>query len=122
MKKMVIFISVSLLVLMQQAQAQYGKYIIRLKDKNNTPYSLNNPSVFLSAKAIARRDRQQINIDSTDLPVNPAYLDSIRSAGSVTILNVSKWLNQVLVQTSDADALDRIQHLSFVKALTLMKL
>ena len=117
MKKMVIFISVSLLVLMQQAQAQYGKYIIRLKDKNNTPYSLNNPSVFLSAKAIARRDRQHISIDSTDLPVNPAYLDSIRSAGSVTILNVSKWLNQVLVQTSDADALDRIQHLSFVKAL-----
>jgi hypothetical protein len=117
MKKMLIFISVSLLVLMQEAQAQYGKYIIRLKDKNNTPYSFNNPSAFLSAKAIARRDRQQISIDSTDLPVNPAYLDSIRSAGSVAILNVSKWLNQVLIQTSDADALDRIQHLSFVKTL-----
>ena len=68
MKKMLIFISVSLLVLMQQAQAQYGKYIIRLKDKNNTPYSLNNPSAFLSAKAIVRRDRQHISIDSTDLP------------------------------------------------------
>lgn len=117
MKKMLIFISVSMLVLMQQAQAQYGKYIIRLKDKNNTPYSLNNPSAFLSAKAIVRRDRQHISIDSTDLPVNPAYLDSIRDAGSVAILNVSKWLNQVLIQTSDADALDRIQHLSFVKAL-----
>lgn len=117
MKKMVIFISVPLLVLAQQAQAQYSKYIIRLTDKNNTPYSLNSPSAFLSAKAIARRERQNINIDSTDLPVNPSYLDSIRSAGSVAILNVSKWLNQVLIQTSDAGALDHIQHLSFVKAL-----
>ena len=117
MKKIFIFISVSLLVLVQQTQAQYGKYIIRLKDKNNTPYSINSPSAFLSAKSIARRDRQQISIDSTDLPVNPDYLDGIRNAGSVTILNVSKWLNQVLIQTSDAETLDRIQHLSFVKGL-----
>lgn len=116
MKKFAIIIAVFLFVSVHQAQAQSGKYIIQFKDKNNSPYSLSNPGEFLSAKSIARRERQQINFDSTDLPVNPAYLDSVQNAGSVTILNSSKWLNQVLIQTSDANALNHIQQLSFVKA------
>lgn len=53
-------------------------------------------------------------VDETDLPVNPAYIDSIRSAGAVTILNRSKWLNQVCIETTDAAALAKIQGFSFV--------
>ena len=64
-----------------------------LKDKTGTPFSVNNPSQFLSAKSIQRRVKQNISIDETDLPITPAYIDSIRLAGAVTILNKSKWLN-----------------------------
>ena len=97
------------------AHAQFTRYIIKFTDKKGTPYSFTAPSAWLSTKAIARRTNQQISYDSTDLPVNPAYLDSIRKVPNVTVLNVSKWLNQVLIRTSDANALTKINSFPFVK-------
>jgi len=97
------------------AVSQYSRQLIILKDKNGSPYSFNAPSAYLSPKAIERRTRFNIPLDSTDLPVNPVYLDSIKHAGAVTILNVSKWLNQVLIRTTDAAALDKISRMPFVK-------
>jgi serine protease AprX len=98
----------------QVCQAQFSRYIIRLKNKSGSPYSVSNPPEFLSQRAIERRIRYGINIDSTDLPVNPAYLDSIRSAGNVTVLNTSKWFNQVCIKTTDAAALSKINSFPFV--------
>ena len=83
---------------LSNAYAQSSRYIIVLNNKNNNPYSLNDPSQYLSPKAIQRRARQQIAIDSSDLPVNPAYLDSIRHAGTLSILNSS-----ILVTLNFAD-------------------
>ena len=70
--------------------AQFTKYVIEFKDKNNTPFSINHPSAFLSAKSIERRNKQNISIDETDLPIPPRYIDSVRLAGNVIILNQSK--------------------------------
>ncbi len=100
--------------------SQSSRYIIVLKNKDNNPYSLNNPAAYLSDKAIARRIRQQIVIDSSDLPITPAYLDSIRQTGTVSILNVSKWLNQVLIQTTDPQTLQNINQLSFVQSVSVI--
>ncbi len=97
-------------------RAQYSKHIIQFSDKNGTPYSFDNPSAFLSGKAIERRNRYNISLDSTDFPVSPRYIDSIRNAGAVTILNSSRWLNQVLIQSTDAAALSKIQSFPFVKS------
>jgi subtilisin family serine protease len=94
--------------------AQFTKYIVKFKDKNGTPFSINNPSQFLSAKAIARRAKQQIALDQTDLPVVPRYIDSVRLAGSVRVLDQSKWLNQICIETTDAAALQKIGAFSFV--------
>jgi serine protease AprX len=98
------------------SSAQFTKYIIRFKDKAGTPFTINNPSAYLSAKAIDRRTKQNIAIDETDLPLTPRYIDSIRLAGAVTILNKSKWLNQVCIQTTDSLALVKINSLPFVIA------
>lgn len=95
--------------------AQFSRYIIQLKDKTGTPFSTSNPQQFLSQRSIDRRIKYNITIDQTDLPIPPAYIDSIRLSGNVTILNVSKWLNQVCIQTTDAAALNKINSLSFVK-------
>lgn len=116
MNKIFIILILSVSLFLPKAQAQFSKYIIVLKDKNNTTYSLNDPSAYLSAKAIARREKQNIAIDSSDLPVNAWYIDSIRHAGAVTVLNVSKWLNQVLIQTTDNAALHKINQFAFVKS------
>jgi hypothetical protein len=112
MKKIISLICFAMLF--QQSYAQYTRYIIKFKDKQNNPYSISNPSQFLSQRAIDRRTRYNISIDSTDLPVTPRYIDSLRLAGTVTILNVSKWLNQVAIKTSDAAALTKINSFPFV--------
>lgn len=95
--------------------AQYSKHVIFFTDKNETSFSLNNPSAFLSAKSIARKTRYQVPIDSNDLPVVQRYVDSVRLAGVVTILGRSRWLNAVIIQTTDAAALQKINSFPFVK-------
>ncbi len=91
-----------------------NRYIVRFKNKGTSPYSFSNPNAFLSNRAIQRRVRYNIAIDSLDLPVTPRYIDSVRLAGVVTILNTSKWLNQVTIRTIDPIALSKINSLSFV--------
>lgn len=94
--------------------AQFTRYIIKLKDKGSSPYSLANPGQFLTQRALDRRNRYNIPIDSADIPVTPRYIDSIRLSGNVTILNNSRWLNQVAIKTSDAAALAKISGFPFV--------
>jgi serine protease AprX len=95
------------------AEAQ-TKYIVRFRDKATNTNSLNDPSGFLSQKAIQRRTNHSIPYDSTDLPVTLRYIDSILSSGAVTVLNVSKWLNSVSIQTTDVNALNKINSFPFV--------
>src|SRR5688500_1938887 len=114
MKKLFFLFFIVLLHFHSDTKAQFSKYIIRFKDKNGTPFSINDPSQFLSSKSLQRRARQNIAIDESDLPVTPAYVDSVRLAGDVTILNKSKWLNQVCIQTTDAAALVKINNFPFV--------
>jgi len=59
---------------------------VTLKDKQGTPYSLSRPQEFLSEKAISRRKEQNIGVDSTDLPVNPAYINEINLTGTTPCL------------------------------------
>jgi subtilisin family serine protease len=100
------------------SSGQFTRHIIQLKDKQGTPYTLQDASPYLSPKAIERRSRFNIALDSTDLPISAAYLDSIKKIPGVTILSVSKWLNQVLIKTSDANAITRINQFPFVNKLS----
>jgi serine protease AprX len=98
--------------------AKSQKYLVRFADKNNSAFSLSNPSAYLSQRSIDRRSRFNIPLDSTDLPVSTAYLDILRSIPGVTVLNTSKWLNQVSIQVADHSALNKIALFPFVKATT----
>ncbi len=111
------FLSVLLIgFLFNHTSAQLTRYIIKLKDKNGSPYSISDPTTYLSQRAIDRRIRYGIGIDSTDLPVDPSYVAQIRNVPGVTVLNVSKWLNAVTIQTADANALNTINGFSFVQS------
>jgi len=103
-----------LIMMSYWANAQYSRHIIRFRDKNATTFDISNPVSYLGPKAIARRNRYNIAMDSTDLPVVQTYVESIAAAGNVKVLSVSKWLNQALIQTTDAEALNRISQLPFV--------
>jgi len=93
--------------------SMFNKYVVYFKDKNNNTCSVNNPSAFLSQKAIDRRIKFGIDITEKDLPLTQSYLDSVISTG-VKILNPSKWLNCVTIQTSDSLALISIANFPFV--------
>jgi serine protease AprX len=101
-----------------QSNAQFSRYIVKFKNKGTSPYSISTPSNYLSARALTRRTNYGISIDSSDLPITPRYIDSVRLAGAVTILNPSKWLNQVSIQTTDNAALAKINSFSFVQSVT----
>lgn len=98
--------------------AQYPKYLVEFTDKNNSPYSLDNPSEYLSLKSIKRRQRYSIAIDSFDLPVNPGYIKRVLAKGPVTYLSQSKWMNKILINCSDAATIATIKSLNFVKSVS----
>ena len=112
-----LLLSVFFLLFFGVANAQYTRLIIQLKEKGNNTFSLANPSQFLSAKAILRRTKYNIPMDSTDLPVTQSYVDAIKQVSNVIVLNTSKWLNRVLIQTNDFNAINTIQALPFVETV-----
>lgn len=103
------------LLFSNETEAQFTRYIIKFKDKNSSPYSLSNPLAYLSQRAVDRRTKYGIAIDSTDLPVNPSYITQIKNVANVTLLNISKWQNAVTIKTTDPAALTTINNFSFVK-------
>ena len=115
MKKLLFLLSLIFFIGCANSYAQFSRYIIQLKDKSGNPFLTTNPAQFLTQRSVNRRIRYNIAVDESDLPITPAYLDSIRLSGNVTIINVSKWLNQVCIQSTDAAALIKINSFVFVK-------
>ena len=89
---------------------------IELKDKGNPPYTIDNPSAYLSEKALERRQRQGIAIDHTDLPIDQLYLETIKATGA-TIKATSKWIETVTVYLPDFSAVSALKNLDFVDTL-----
>ncbi len=92
--------------------AQTDRYVVYLKDKSNTSYSISNPEQFLSARSLERRSKQKINITEEDLPVNKNYVAQLTATGASAYFT-SRWMNCVLIQGTPAQ-LSAIQSLPFV--------
>ncbi len=116
MKKFLPVFLVSLF-LISESQAQFTRYLVKLKNKGGTPFTIANPIAYLTQRSIDRRTRYGIAIDSTDLPVTPSYVTQIRNVPNVTVLNVSKWLNSISILTTDANAITTISGFSFVQSI-----
>jgi hypothetical protein len=101
----------------QRQKYKYGvNYIYRiyLSDKKESPYSLAHPSRFLSHRSLARRKRQHLELDSTDLPVSPRYIRQIEKAEGVSVIGQSRWQNTLLVRVKDTTQLHTLDQLPFV--------
>jgi hypothetical protein len=117
MKKALLFLCVLLTV---QSFA-YSKYWIQFTDKSNSPYSVSNPSVYLSPRSIQRRQNQNIPVIQRDLPPNPSYIQQVLATGAVTLNYRSRWFNAISITTTDANALTAINNLPFVQSVTPVK-
>lgn len=116
MDKLVLIISLCIYWAFPSAAQHSYKYRISLSDKNVTKHSLDRPEMFLSEKALERRKKQKLAIDSTDLPVCQKYMDSIRKQG-VAIVATSKWQNTVTVMCEDTLLMDAVLCLPFVRLI-----
>jgi len=105
----------ALIMLPLAAQAQLNRYVVHFANKANSPYSLSNPSEFLSQRALARRQAQEIAITEADFPPNPAYVQQVKEAGAQAFFT-SRWFNAVLVQM-DRNLIQNIEALDFVDSV-----
>ena len=95
-----------------------NRYVVHLKDKNNSPYSISNPSEYLSQRAIDRRSKYSIPITEEDFPVNPDYIQELKINGADVFYN-SRWFNAVLIQ-ADETLIPTIEALSIVDHVELV--
>jgi hypothetical protein len=96
--------------------SQQNFYWIKFKDKKLSPYSLIQPEQFLSAESIARRQTQNILLDESDLPISPAYIDSI-SPFINELRHRLKWFNTAVVQINVSANVAILRQLSFVDSI-----
>ena len=93
-------------------------YRIYISDKNNSPYSIENPLEYLSQRAIDKRVRYNIPITEQDLPVNPQYKQQILALDAdMQLLSVSKWMNTVTIYCPDSIVVPQILNLPFVDSI-----
>jgi serine protease AprX len=92
------------------------KWWVELTDKNNTPYSIDRPWEFLSARSIERRAKNGCPTKTEDLPLDPAYLAALRAEGFV-LHGVSRWMNAVAIIADSTKALS-VQKQPFVRTIT----
>lgn len=95
-------------------------YWVQFNTKSDTPYSLNEPETFLSQRSLERRYNKNIAIDSTDLPVNPLFTDSLKSLGFF-VKHTSRWMNGAIVSLNENISIDSIIKPSFVDNYELRK-
>mgnify|MGYP002512202682 FL=1 len=115
MKRIVLGCLVACLALSASAEKNY-KYRVSLKDKAGTAYSVDKPQEFLSERALERRNRQQLSVDETDLPVSQVYVDELKGMGAKLITS-SRWNNTVVLEVSDTLLMDEVAKKSFVKGV-----
>jgi serine protease AprX len=113
MRLFLLFICIIISTAETFSQTYPNRYWIRFTDKNNNPYSLDRPEEFLSERAIQRRLKQNISLSFNDLPITPAYIDSLKALG-VPVYNTSKWFNAITTESISTELLERIYDLSFV--------
>ncbi|MCR4919102.1 MAG: S8 family serine peptidase [Prevotella sp.] len=123
-RALLLILSILLAATVSTAKVRYPgpkTYVYRyyLHDKQGCGCTLNQPHRYLSQKAIERRRHQRLKVDSTDLPVSKAYIDSFRVKG-VQILGASRWSNTVLASAEDTLLLSRLSALKCVREARLV--
>ena len=88
-------------------------YRYYLRDKQGCGFSTDRPGHYLSAKAMERRKRQRLRVDSTDLPVSQKYVEQFRVKG-VRVVGASRWNNTVVASARDTALLSQLAQLPCV--------
>ena len=92
---------------------------VNFTDKKGT-LTFSDSLTYLSHRALARRAAQGILLDSTDLPVSRAYIDSVLTLTGGKVHVISKWLNLMVVLVTDSNSIHALDGKSFIKSRNLV--
>ncbi len=119
MFKKFLWVCLCLIVVSDTADAMQYAYQVNFSNKNGTlPFS--DSLTFLTTRSLARRASQGIALDSTDLPVTKAYVDSVLHVTGGKLHCTSKWLNLCVILLSDSSQIHNAEALAFVGSTRLV--
>ena len=99
-----------------ETQPVHYRFRVYLTDKGDAVYTTDNPSQFLTEKAIERKRVQKVEIDETDFPISDDYITLVEMAGG-KVVSHSKWFNTLVVEVSDSLKIENIRSLSIVDSV-----
>lgn len=112
------FLLTTFLIFAENSPAQV-KHWVFFHEKPQATEWLQKPERFLSPRALERRQRQNIALDASDVPVDAHLIQQIKNTGAA-VLHTSKWLNAVSVFATTAQ-LEQIKKLPDVREVTEVK-
>ncbi len=89
----------ALVLLSSPVWSQTNRYMVFFSDKVGTPHLINQPSTFLSDRAMLRRTKAVVTVTDADLPVTPNYVTQVRAAGAKAFFT-TRWMNGVLIEAT----------------------
>ena len=97
-----------------EADTVRRQHLVYFRDKAGTPYFVDAPQAFLTARAVQRRARQGIAVLPRDLPVPPTYVAVLNAVAGARVRYTSRWFNAAVVRC-DSATLAVVQALPFVR-------
>jgi hypothetical protein len=86
---------------------------VYFKVKNNSQSYFDDPSLMLSQRALDRRTKQNISLDSKDIPIDKSLISQVKAVSGITVLAQSKWLNALHIRGTQL-AINSLKSFSFV--------
>ena len=115
MKKFLIICVLLVTTLNARSQAQEDAWVF-FTDKEDVEVRLANPISILTQEAIDRKNMHNTPIDERDVPVNEAYISTVKQQNGITVLAKSKWFNCVHVRGTE-NAIQELRSLAFVLSI-----
>ena len=99
--------------------------VVFFEDKAGTPFSLQEPTRYLSERSLKRREKYGISVNEQDLPVNPAYVKALGRFEGFTVSHTTRWMNGVLVYVEEGtyteeEVYGMMSQLDFVRDVRLV--
>jgi subtilisin family serine protease len=82
--------------------------------KNNAQSYYDSPLLLFSQRAIDRRVKQNIALDSKDIPIDKSFISQIKSVSGIIVMAKSKWLNALHVRGTQT-VINSLKSLAFVE-------
>jgi subtilisin family serine protease len=114
MKKLLLFIFT---ITFFNSFSQVEDAWVFLKDKPNKETFLASPLTMLSQRALDRRTKLVIPLDSKDVPIHESYYNQLKNDDNITVLGKSKWLNAVHIQGTETIVKELLNAYSFIESI-----